>query len=70
MYARVIEIGRDIIYLEIDDQIRFCSAYQIQCKPRRIAKDDSVDFVFGGLPGQPSVLIQRVVRRSPNQPQA
>jgi len=44
--AKVIDVTDRTIYLEIEDQLRFRSGYQI-CKPgRRLAPLDEVEFDF------------------------
>ena len=68
MRARVIEIGNDIIYLEVDDQIRFTSRYCLSCQSERIDRNDTVDFAFTEGQGNRSVIIRQIFRTSSERP--
>ena len=57
MTARVIDISDRTIYLEIEDQLRFRSSYQLESNEQRLEPNDRIDFEFLAGNPFPSILI-------------
>ena len=64
MRAKVLEITDQSVYLEIDQQIRFRSAYRLRDARRRLAPLDCVDIAFDPRKPDGPVIIKQVVTKT------
>lgn len=60
MYARVLEVSNNQIYLEIDNQLRFRCSWIIRPLTPNPSVTDRVEFHFGQRSGKPTVVIEQV----------
>lgn len=68
MQARIIDLTESLIYLEIDEQLRFKSRYVAGSHIDQLSVHDRVDFNFGNTEGQPCVVIRSVLGRNGRPP--
>ncbi|UCC43843.1 MAG: hypothetical protein JSU65_12080 [Candidatus Zixiibacteriota bacterium] len=61
MTARVIDISDRMIYLEIEDQLRFRSWYRLDSDQQQLEPNDRIDFEFLAGSPFPSILIDRIL---------
>jgi len=60
MFARVLRVNDERVYLEIDRQLRFSSRYILGSAQPRITESCSVDFDFTVRGGAPWIVIRKI----------
>ncbi len=63
MLAKVIDVTKDMVYLEIDKQLRFKSQYIMQDNREQVAKSDNVNFSFYDNRSGTVVIITDIVNK-------
>ena len=64
LFARVVDVSPDRIYLEVEEQIRFRAAYRCPHTGQYPTRDDLVEFHFAWQAGHPCVAIDAIVSAS------
>ena len=57
MYAKVLDVNDQLIYLEIDHQLRFKSRYVLDRGGCTVSRQSKVEFEFSHNNGNPLVVI-------------
>lgn len=60
MLAKVLNIEKDTIYLEVESQIRFSTRFALAKPLPRVARYDNIEFEFAGKSSDRKVVIKDI----------